>query len=310
MDIPTLTNYVQLIFTLFEQFEQERAREKPPKRGHPLTYTEKTFLVFFRLMQFRRIYAFKPQWRWLKTHLDVLCLLGWTSVPHRKTISTCSKALYPMLQNFMLFVAQHAAWLDEAFSLKHLVADKSLFKAQGPVWYQSDREANSIPAKLRHVDVHATWSKSGYHGWVYGYGLHSLRNKAAFLAFVQVETACVAESAVIHPQVELILTDLHPDTLAVDNSYAKASRIRRWTKRGVILLSPAYRWVKGRYAQAYHRFLKQPDCQQYLSQRKTSVEPFFDLVAKMLGADGPQKQLLVQRFKNVRAYLALAVFSV
>ncbi len=114
----------------------------------------------------------------------------------------------------------------------------------------------------------------------------------------------------IHPQVELILTDLHPDTLAVDNSYAKASRIRRWTKRGVILLSPAYRWVKGRYAQAYHRFLKQPDCQQYLSQRKTSVEPFFDLVAKMLGADGPQKQLLVQRFKNVRAYLALAVFSV
>ncbi len=110
-----------------------------------------------------------------------LCLLGWTSVPHRKTISARSKALYPMLQNFMLFVAQHAAWLDEAFSLKHLVADKSLFKAQGPVWYQSDREANSIPAKLRHVDVHATWSKSGYHGWVYGYACTPCAIKRPFL---------------------------------------------------------------------------------------------------------------------------------
>lgn len=310
MDIPTLTDYVKLIFTLFDEFEQARTRAKPPKRGHPLTYTEKTFLVFFMLMQFRHIYAFKAQWRWLHSHPDLLKVLGWENVPHRKTISTRYKALYPMLQEFIVFVAQDAASLDEALSMKHLVADKSLFKAHGPVWHQSDREAHHIPAKLRHLDTDATWSKSGYHGWVYGYGLHALCTEAAFPAGVQVETGSLAESRVIDQQAEVIFARLQPDTLAADNSYAKASRIRRWAIRGVALLSPAYKWVKGRYAQAYHEFLKQPDCPLHLRKRKTSVEPLFDLVAKVLGADGPQKQLPVQGLANVRTCLALAVFSV
>jgi hypothetical protein len=310
MDIPTLTDYVKLIFTLFDEFEQERVRTKLPKRGHPLTYTDKTFLVFFMVMQFRHISAFKTQERWLISHPAMLRLLGWKRVPHRKTLSTRYKALYQMLQDFIRFVAQDAGSLDEALSTKHLVTDKSLFKAHGPVWHQADREANHIPAKLRHLDTQATWSKSGYHGWVYGYGLHAICTEAAFPAVVQVETASVAESSVIDQQAEVILAHLQPDTVAADNSYAKASRIRRWAKRGVVLLSPAYKWVNGRYAQAYHHFLRQPDCQLHLRKRKTSVEPLVDLVGKVLGADGPQKQLPVQGLDNVRTCLALAVFSV
>lgn len=310
MSQPTLTNYVKLIITLFDEFEQERMRENGPKRGHPLTYSEQTFLVFFMVMQFRRIRAFKAQWRWLVAHPETLEMLGWESVPHRKTISTRYKALYLVLQEFIQFVAQDASSLDEAFSIRHLVADKSLFKAQGPVWHQSDRAANRIPVKLRHLDTDATWSKSGYHGWVYGYGLHALCNEAAFPVLVEVETASMAESEAIDQQATVILTVLKPDTVATDNSYAKALRIRRWAKHGVVLLSPAYKWVKGRYAEAYHRFLKQPDVRRHLSKRKTSVEPLFDLVAKVLGAEGRQKQLPVQGLRNARTCLALAVFSV
>ncbi len=33
-----------------------------------------------------------------------------------------------------------------------------------------------IPEKLRHLDADATWSKSTYHGWVYGYGIHLTGN--------------------------------------------------------------------------------------------------------------------------------------
>lgn len=310
MDNPTLTDYVSIICTLFKQFRQEHLRKNGPKRGCPLTYSEESFVIFFMLMQFRRIYQFKTQRRWLENHHEVLANLGWETVPHRTQISRRYKQLYNVLQDFSSFVAQYASSLDDLLSLKHLVADESLFKARGPVWHQSDRKANRIPDKLRNLDTEATWSKSGYHGWVYGYGLHILCNEDAFPILAQVETGAVSESEVIDQQAMLILDVLYPDTVAADNSYTKALRIRRWAKRGVALLTPAIKWIKGRYAEAYHRFLQEPDIKAHLDRRKTSVEPLFDLVANVLGADGPQKQLSVQGLRNVRTCLTLAVLSV
>jgi hypothetical protein len=310
MDNPTLTDYVAIICTLFDRFRQERQRKNGPKRGRPLTYTEESFMIFFLLMQFRQIYQFKTQHRWLTNHLGILAVLGWEAVPHRTQISRRYKQLYDILQAFSSFVAQYASSLDELLSLKHLVADESLFKAKGPVWHQSDRKANRIPEKLRNLDTDATWSKSGYHGWVYGYGLHVLCNEDAFPVLAQVETGAVSESEVIDRQAVLILDVLRPDTVAADNGYTKALRIRHWAKRGVALLTPALKWVTGRYAEAYHRFLQEPDIKAHLDRRKTNVEPLFDLVAKVLGADGPQKQLSVQGHRNVRTCLSLAVFSV
>ena len=310
MDYPTLTYYVETICTLFDQFEQERLTETGPKRGHPFEYEEKMFIVFFMIMQFRRIYQFKTQWRWLKTHPAMLTLLGWERVPHRKTISTRYKQLYDTICRFILFVAQYAPDLAETFSTMHLIEDGSLFKAQGPVWHQSDRKENRIPDKLRHLDTDATWSKSGYHGWVYGYSLHMTCNDAAFPLIVQVETAALSESIVIDQKADLILDILQPLTLAADNSYAKAMRIRNWAKRGVALLTPAYKWVKGRYAQAYHHFIKKSENQRQFRKRKTTVEPLFDLIAKVIGADGFQKQLPLQGLRNVRTCLALGALSV
>lgn len=310
MENPTLTNYVAIICTLFERFRQEHQRENGLKRGSPFTYTEASFLIFFLLMQFRRIYQFKTQRRWLENHREILTELGWKTVPHRTQISRRYKKLYDVLQAFSRFVAQYASSLDELLSLKHLVADGSLFKADGPVWHQSDRKENRIPDKLRHLDTDATWSKSGYHGWVYGYGLHMLCNENAFPVLAQVETAAVSESSVIDQQEKTILETLHPDTVAADNGYTKALRIRRWAKQEVALLTPATQWVTGRYAQAYHRFLQEPDIKVQLDRRKTNVEPLFDLIAKVLGADGLQKQLPVQGLDNTRTCLSLAVLSV
>jgi hypothetical protein len=77
----------------------------------------------------------------------------------------------------------------------------------------------------------------------------------------------------------------------------------------VILLTPALRWRKGRYAQAYRRFIRQPDMAALLTARKTTIEPIFDLIAKLLGVTGKQKQLAIQRLPNVRTCLGLAVLS-
>lgn len=66
--------------------------------------------------------------------------------------------LYEVMQAFVLFIGQYASSLDEQFSTAHLVEDKSLFKALGAVWHQSDRQEGRIPEKLRKLDTDASWS--------------------------------------------------------------------------------------------------------------------------------------------------------
>lgn len=306
---PTLTDYVTLIFTLFDQFEQQMTQESG-KRGRPFTFTQKCFVVLFVILHFRRIFKFKAQKRWLDEHPEILSLLKWECVPHRTTFSRRYKALYPVLASFIAFVGQAAAELGDEFTNWHLVEDKSLFKAKGPVWHQSDRQAGRIPDKLRHLDTDATWGKSAYQGWVYGYGLHLTCTEAAFPKLAQVETAAVKESQVIEAKAEAILHQLQPVTLTADNSYTKARRIRHWAKQGVILLTPATKWVKGCLAQAYHAFIKEPDNRQRLRRRRTSVEPLFDLIAQVLGCEGENKQLPLQRLANVRTCLTLATLTI
>jgi hypothetical protein len=309
MDKPIMTDYVTLIFTLFEKFEQQMNPETV-KKGKPFTFSQQCFIVLFVILQFRRIFKFKAQRVWLDEHPEVVAQLKWERVPHRTTFSRRYKALDTVLQSFVAFVGQEVADLGDELANYHLVEDKSLFKAQGPVWHQSDRQADRIPDKLRHLDTDATWGKSAYQGWVYGYGLHLTCTEDGFPKLVQVETAAVKESPVIDQKATTILEQLQPVTVAADNGYVKAMRIRTWAKQGVILLTPAKNWVKGRFAQAYRRFIKEADNRQRLSRRRTSVEPLFDLIAYVLGCEGENKQLPVQRLTNVTTCLSLATLTV
>ena len=208
---------------------------------------------------------------------------------------------------FTSFVGWWAEMLSPVFRSHVLIEDASLFKALGPVWHQSDRKANRIPEKLRNLDTDASWGKSGYHGWVYGYCLHFTCNHAGFPKLVQVETASMDESHILEQKTALIF-QLGVRALVADNAYHKAMRVRNWAKDGVYLLTPAATWKKGRYAQAYHRLIKKPPFRRWLSCRKTAIEPVFDLFAKVLGTTNNQKQLPVRGMANVRTFF-LWVFS-
>ena len=308
MDTPTLTDYVDLLFTLFHRFWQHH--QARPHRGHPVVYEHQILIVFFVVMQQRHIFRFKAQHRWLTQHPEMQSCFQLDEVPHRSTLSRRYKALYPVLQDFIAFMGQDAEPLDPDFHSHDFYTDKSLFKAQGPVWHQSDRKEGRTPEKLRHLDTDASWSKSGYPGWGYGYGLHRVGNPVGFPKLVQVETASVSEKVVIDQQADQIIHAFHPETVTTDNSYAQAKRIRQWAKQGGVLVTPALKWTKGRYAQAYHQYLDQPEQRELLKRRRTAIEPMFDLVAKALDTTGRQKQLAVQHLDNVRTCLALATLTV
>lgn len=304
---PTFNDYVRLIYNRFEAFTQESAAVK--RAGHPYVYAQKSVIVFFLWMQLKRIYSFKTQWKWLQQHPEALAVLGWTRVPHRTSLSRRYKQLYAVLEEWTMYLGQRSGDLGDELKSRHLYEDASLFKAGGPVWHQSDRQQGRIPAKLRHLDTDATWAKSAYHGWVYGYGLHLTSNASGFPVLMQVETAAYDETAALQNKEARILNVFKPETVCGDDAYTQARRIRRWAQQGVILLTPALRWRTGRYAQAYRRFLKKPRMATLLRARKTAIEPVFDLIGKLLGGTGKQKQLPVQHLPNVRTCIGLAVLS-
>ena len=134
--------------------------------------------------------------------------------------------------------------------------------------------------------------------------------ESAFPKLLLTETASFREGAALAAKSERILNELKPLTLAADDGYTKAMRIHNWAKQGVILLTPALRWVTGRYAPAYHRFIKEADNVQRLQRRRTSVEPLFDLIASVCNCKGRSQQLPVQGLAKVRALFALATLSI
>lgn len=307
MKAPTRDDYVKLYFTLFDRFQQ--AQGNHIHYGHPFDYAAKVLIVFFTIMMVRRITAFKAQQRWLSHHSDEALQLGFEQIPHRTTLSRRYKSLYATLQGFIAFLGVWASALSPELDSRALIEDGSLFKAQGPVWHQSDRKAGQVPEKLRHLDRDASWRKSAYHGWVYGYSLHLSCNRAGFPKLVQVETASKSESEVLE-QKQAVLFALQPEAVIGDNAYFKALRVRAWASQGVLLLTPASKWKNGRYAQAYHRFIAQPSIALWLSCRRTAIEPVFDLFAKVLGTANNHKQLPIQRLVKVRTFLALGVLAV
>ena len=307
MQAPTRADYVKVYFTLFERFEQEQ--EKVIHYGLPFAYEDRVLIVFFTMMSVRRITAFKTQYRWLLRHLHLAISLGFEQIPVRTTLSRRYKTLYPILQAFIAFVGRWTEALHPQFDSRVLIEDASLFKADGPVWHQSDRLAGRVPEKLRKLDQEANWRKSAYHGWVYGYSLHLTCNRSGFPKLAQVETASIAESQVLDEKKDALFA-LDPQAIVGDNAYFKAMRVRNWAAEGVILLTPAAKWKNGRYARAYHRFIAKAPCRDWLKCRKTAIEPIFDLFAKVLGTDNNQKQLPLQCLANVRSFLCLGVLAV
>jgi len=48
--------------------------------------------------------------------------------------------------------------------------DSTVLRAKGGVWHKKDKKAGKVPHSS--IDTEADWTKSGWHGWVYGWKLH------------------------------------------------------------------------------------------------------------------------------------------
>ena len=303
MPYPNQEDYITFLLRLLDEFDS--AQENPKNPGRPFFYKNRSLICFFAIMIMKRCFAFKAMHRWLGNHQKESEQLGFTKIPKRATLSRRYKALYLVIQQFVDFVATWSSPLGEEFSMEVVYEDKSLFKARGPVWHKKDMENNTVPKKLRDLDKDATWSKSAYHGWVFGYGLHTTCTSSGFPVLVEADTASVSEQEVMDRKEEAILSE-NTGYLVGDDGYTNFQRTKDYAKEGLLLLTPAIH-ANGKEGKAYHQFIEQPSFKALLQKRKTVIEPLFNLISSLLDTKNNHKQLPVKGKPNVKSFLAFGV---
>jgi hypothetical protein len=79
--------------------------------------------------------------------------------------------------------------------------DSTVLRSRGGVWHQKHREKGEIPHTS--IDTQAHWTKSGWHGWVYGWKLHVV-SVTAFVWFPLAAMLTPANVADSDPTADLL----------------------------------------------------------------------------------------------------------
>jgi hypothetical protein len=114
--------------------------------------------------------------------------------------------------------------------------DSTVLAARGGVWHKKNREAGVVPHTS--IDTEAHWTKSGWHGWVYGWKLHIVVSAACntWLPFAaEVTSANVADNEQAPSLIEVLPHDLH--FLLGDQHYHDEALINQCDNRGCILVT-------------------------------------------------------------------------
>ena len=222
--------------------------------------------------------------------------------PSHVTLGRRYKALTPKLQAFTEYIAASRFAKEAGFLQEVVYEDKSLFKAAGPVWHQKDH----LPKDLRGVDKTATWSKSGYHGWIYGYGLHLTGIRNGFPVMFQVLPANVNERKVLDTKKDRLI-EKGVRCIVADNGYIDKKRTAAFAEVGVLLLTPKTTLAEATALLGADPLYTATQVETWQKTRKTAIEPVFDLLSKLLSITGAHKPLPLRGVAYVSTFLGIGI---
>ena len=152
---------------------------EPPKRprGPPKTYSDRLMVKALVLMIIRRLYtayallAFLDQDDPRPQQLRPL-LYEHGRFPSRRTWERRRAALPQSLPGLIGCLGRHVVTLLRPWARhgRAVACDSTPLATGGGVWHKKHREQGVIPHSS--IDTEAGWSKSGWHGWWYGWKLH------------------------------------------------------------------------------------------------------------------------------------------
>lgn len=292
---------IQPLFRFLQALELELHTK--PQRGRPLRYSNSAMLLFFIAMALKRIHAFKTMADYAKQHY---ARFGFSHPPSRKTLRRRFLALPTLIQSFMPALAQEAHSLDERFGFRIAFVDKSLFRANGGLWHKRHRKTGEVPH--RSIDTDASWGKSAYHGWRFGYGLHVVCNGLRFPVAARATTASAKE---YHVLLELLCALAQRCLLVVADAGYRSIRVleKVWKQLKIFVLLPAPFKSTSPAKTWYNELLGRRATRWIYARRKPSIEPVFSVVKQLFVLQG-NTPLPYRGLSKVSAYLLLVVFSV
>jgi Transposase DDE domain len=237
-----------LLVTLVNLVNRIPVPPTPPtrSRGRPKTYADRLFVQALVIMIVRRLHTVHELLSVLAqptAEMQQLCDLLTVDghFPSRRTWERRLKALPSTLPAQIgclgrMLVALLEPW---AHCGRAAAVDSTVLRARGGVWHAKHRTAGVVPHTS--IDTEARWTKSGWHGWVYGWKLHLVTTVAGVWIPLAAELtpANAADNEIalhvlpeLPAEVRLVLGDTHYNAPAVRELCAAAKRDLVATRRG------------------------------------------------------------------------------
>jgi hypothetical protein len=175
-----------LLVTLVKLIDEIPLPPAPDKRGRgrPPIYSQRLFLKALVIMIVRHLHKVHELLAVLAEPTAEMQLLRpllseGGRFPTRRTWERRLKALPASLPAQIGCLGRYlVALLVPWASYGRAVAiDSTILLANGGVWHQKDRQQGVVPHSS--IDTEAHWTKSGWHGWCYGWKLHLVATVAA-----------------------------------------------------------------------------------------------------------------------------------
>jgi hypothetical protein len=216
------------------------------KRGRPCFYQDPLFLKALVIMIVRRLSKVNELLAVLaqptaemQTLRALLTHQG--RYPTRRTWERRLKALPATLPAQIGCLGRYLVTLIApwAHAGRAAAVDSTVLRANGGVWHKKDREQGTVPHTA--IDTEAHWTKSGWHGWVYGWKLHVLAVVAAVWIPLAAElTPANAADNEVAPalireapaEARYLLGDLHYNAPNVREAWEQDERVLITTQYG------------------------------------------------------------------------------
>ncbi len=218
----------------------------PPRSGRPPTYPDRLFVKALVIMLVRGVWTVDgllgildqptPEMRALRARLT-----EGGRFPSRRTWERRLNAVPATLPAWIGCLGRHLVGRIRpgAAGGRAVAIDSTVLRARGGVWHRKHREAGVVPHTS--IDTEAHWTKSGWHGWVYGWKLHLVTTVAAVWIPLAAEltpaNAADNEEAPrlldrLPPTARFVLGDAQYNDPALRDRCARAGRCLVTTRRG------------------------------------------------------------------------------
>ena len=295
-----LAEILEFLQRCYASYEQKRGR------GRPQVYSPASMTLIFVVMSLKKNYSFKGMAKYARVHYADF---GFAQSPSRKTIRRRFLSLPIYIHWLLPQIVRHCQELDyDFFRCAWAFVDKSVFRAKGGIWHQKHKKQGIVPHPS--IDTDASWAKSAYHGWRFGYGLHLVCLQNRFPVAAWVTTASTKDHSLLAKLLEAI-----KDMLGIvvgDNGYQCLKVIQKlYQDFGILMQIPSAftTYLKKPFVIWYNAMIKLPQARLLYRHRKPAIEPLFSLIKQIFDLQN-ENQLPYRGIHRVSAFLMIGPLTV